>query len=62
MEATYGTAFATKHVCCVLETLKCGLNLSEFHSWFLDQTKLVGDNAHTATFGSRLYDIYAVKM
>jgi hypothetical protein len=62
MEATYASAFATKHVWRNLETLKLGSNLSEFHSQFLDLAKLVGETAYTAVFGSRLYDIYSVKI
>jgi hypothetical protein len=62
MEATYASTFATKHVWCDLETLKCGSNLSEFHSPFLDVAKLERETAHTAVFGSRLYNIYTAKM
>jgi hypothetical protein len=62
MEVTYASAFATKHIWRDLETLKCGSNLSEFDSWFLDLAKLVGETAHTAAFGSRPYDTYTAKM
>jgi hypothetical protein len=62
MQATYASTFVTKHVWRNLETLRRGSNLSEFHSWFLNLTKLVGETAHTAAFGSRLYDIYTAKM
>jgi hypothetical protein len=61
MEATYASAFATKHVGPDLESLKHGTNLSEFHSRFLDLAQLVGESAHTAVFGSQLYDIYTAK-
>jgi hypothetical protein len=62
MEATYASAFATRHVWHNLDTLKCGSNLSEFLSRFLDLAKLVGETVHTAEFGSKLYVIYWAKM
>jgi hypothetical protein len=62
MEAIYASAFISKYVWCDSETLKYRLNLSEFHRQFLNLAKLVGETEHTATFGSRLYDIYAAKM
>jgi hypothetical protein len=62
MEETYASTFATKDIWRDLETLKSGSNLSEFHSRFLNLTKLVGETAHTATYCSQLYDVYTAKM
>jgi hypothetical protein len=61
MKATYVSAFATKHVCRDLETLKRRSNLSVFQSQFFNIAKLVVETVHTATFGRRVYDIYGAK-
>jgi hypothetical protein len=52
MEATYASSLSTKHIWQNVDPLNWGSNLLEFHSQFLNLTKLAGETMHNNRFGN----------
>jgi hypothetical protein len=62
IKSTFASSFAASYVWRDLTNLKRGRDIAAFQTRFIELARLVGETPDTATYGSRLWDIYCGKM